>query len=142
MADTQAASSDRPATTRSRTTGTRATTARRPSRKKEEWKPVLGRIPILDLAPQQPDDLWPAKAFDGEVVPFSATVFKEGHDVIDAAVVLTSPSGRTVRSPMVQVNPGLGRWKNMLEPLCLAALDNPPAPPTIQQKVLFSVEVD
>jgi starch synthase (maltosyl-transferring) len=71
---------------------------------------VLGRIPILDLAPQQPDDLWPAKAFDGEVVPFAATVFKEGHDVIDAAVVLTAPSGRVVRRPMVQVNPGLGRW--------------------------------
>ena len=71
---------------------------------------MLGRIPILDLAPQQPDDLWPAKAFEGEVVPFSATVFKEGHDVIDAAVVLTAPSGRVVRRPMVQVNPGLGRW--------------------------------
>ena len=71
---------------------------------------MLGRIPILDLAPQQPDDLWPAKAFDGEVVPFSATVFKEGHDVIGAAVVLTAPSGRVVRRPMVQVNPGLGRW--------------------------------
>ena len=39
-------------------------------------------------------------------------------------------------------NPGLGRWKNMLEPLCLAALDNPPAPPLIQQKVLFPVEAD
>ena len=43
-------------------------------------------------------------------MPFAATVFKEGHDVIDAAVVLTAPSGRTVRRAMVQVNPGLGRW--------------------------------
>jgi len=71
---------------------------------------VLGRIPILDLAPQQPDDLWRAKAFDGEVVPFAATVFKEGHDVIDAAVVLTAPSGRRLERRMTQVNPGLGRW--------------------------------
>ena len=30
----------------------------------------------------------------------------------------------------------------MLEPLCLAALDNPPAPPAVQQKVFFSVDVD
>ena len=38
-------------------------------------------------------------------------------------------------------NPGLGRWKNMLEPLCLAAMDNPP-PPVAQQKILFSVDVE
>ena len=38
-------------------------------------------------------------------------------------------------------NPGLGRWKNMLEPLCLAALDNPP-PPVHLQKSLFPVEAD
>ena len=37
-------------------------------------------------------------------------------------------------------NPGLGRWKNMLEPLCLAALDNPPTPPAIQQKSLFPAD--
>ncbi len=37
-------------------------------------------------------------------------------------------------------NPGLGRWKNMLEPLCLAAMDNPPPAPINQQKTLFSVE--
>ena len=110
VADTQAAEGGRPATARSRTAGTRATSSRRGSRAAPAWTPVLGRIPILDLSPQQPDDLWPAKAFEGEVVPFSATVFKEGHDVIDAAVVLTAPSGRIVRRPMVQVNPGLGRW--------------------------------
>jgi starch synthase (maltosyl-transferring) len=117
VADTQAAETDpqaadagRPATTQSRGTGTRTTQGRKSSRKSDPWTPVLGRIPILDLSPQQPDDLWPAKAFEGEVVPFSATVFKEGHDVIDAAAVLTAPSGRVVRSAMVQVNPGLGRW--------------------------------
>jgi starch synthase (maltosyl-transferring) len=109
VADTQAAETGKPAT-RSKGTGSRAAQARRTSPKADAWTPVLGRIPILDLAPQQPDDLWPAKAFDGEVVPFSATVFKEGHDVIDAAVVLTAPSGRTLRRPMIQVNPGLGRW--------------------------------
>ena len=122
MADTQAAeagtpptSSGRPATSRAKSSGTRAAPVRKAARKADEWKPVLGRIPILDLAPQQPDDLWPAKAFAGEVVPFSATIFKEGHDVIDAAVVLTAPSGRTIRRPMVQVNPGLGRWTGTVQ---------------------------
>jgi starch synthase (maltosyl-transferring) len=76
----------------------------------EGWRPILGRIPILDLSPQQPDDLWPAKAFDGEVVPFSATVFREGHDRLGADVVLVTPSGRTITRRMTEVNHGLGRW--------------------------------
>ena len=113
MADTQAADDGTPAKTRqsrSAAPTTRTASARRSARKIDQWRPVLGRIPILDLSPQQPDDLWPAKAFDGEVVPFSATVFKEGHDVIGAEVVLTAPSGRSIRRQMVQINPGLGRW--------------------------------
>jgi starch synthase (maltosyl-transferring) len=32
----------------------------------------VGRIPVLDLSPQINDNLWPAKAFAGEVVPFGA----------------------------------------------------------------------
>jgi starch synthase (maltosyl-transferring) len=71
---------------------------------------VLGRIPILDLSPQQPDDLWPAKAFDGEVVPFSATVFREGHDRLGAEVVLVDPEGAVVRRRMTLVEPGVDRW--------------------------------
>jgi starch synthase (maltosyl-transferring) len=71
---------------------------------------VLGRIPILDLSPQQPDDLWPAKAFDGEVVPFSATVFREGHDRLGAEVVLVDPGGTTTGRRMTLVEPGVDRW--------------------------------
>ena len=29
----------------------------------------IGRIPIRDLAPAQPEERWPAKAFRGELVP-------------------------------------------------------------------------
>ncbi|BDI21935.1 alpha-1,4-glucan--maltose-1-phosphate maltosyltransferase [Herbiconiux sp. L3-i23] len=71
---------------------------------------VIGRIPILDLSPQQPDDLWPAKAFDGEVVPFSATVFREGHDLLGADLVLTDPSGRTREFRLASLGPGTDRW--------------------------------
>nr|WP_307807545.1 alpha-1,4-glucan--maltose-1-phosphate maltosyltransferase [Naasia sp. SYSU D00948] len=69
-------------------------------------------MPILDLSPQQPDDLWPAKAFVGEVVPFAATVFREGHDLLGADVVLTDPSGRTTEHRMRLVSKGLDRWQS------------------------------
>ncbi|WP_374100703.1 maltotransferase domain-containing protein [Naasia sp. SYSU D00057] len=76
-----------------------------------DWTPVLGRIPILDLSPQQPDDLWPAKAFVGEVVPFAATVFREGHDLLGADVVLTDPRGRTTEHRMTLISKGTDRWR-------------------------------
>ncbi len=37
-------------------------------------------------------------------------------------------------------NPGLGRWKNMLEPLCLAALEARIAHPQARQKPLFPAD--
>ncbi len=35
---------------------------------------------------------WPEKAFQGEVLPFSAVVFREGHDALGVELVLTSPT--------------------------------------------------
>ncbi len=55
---------------------------------------------------------------------------------------LTDIDRESIKLAVRAANPGLGRWKNMLEPLCLAAMDNPPAPPISQQKVLFPVEAD
>jgi starch synthase (maltosyl-transferring) len=113
VADTQrteGAARATPRQSRTQTATTRSAQARRTSPRAEGWRPILGRIPILDLSPQQPDDLWPAKAFDGEVVPFSATVFREGHDRLGADVVLVTPSGRTITRRMTEVNHGLGRW--------------------------------
>jgi len=76
-----------------------------------EYEPKLGRIPIRALAPQQPEGLWPAKAFRGEVVPFQATVFREGHDLIGVRLVLTDPEGRKFTYRMRQVGTGLDRWQ-------------------------------
>jgi len=76
-----------------------------------EYEPKLGRIPIRGLAPQQPEALWPAKAFRGEVVPFQATVFREGHDLIGVRLVLTDPDGRKVTYRMRPVGAGLDRWQ-------------------------------
>ncbi|GAB3035933.1 alpha-1,4-glucan--maltose-1-phosphate maltosyltransferase [Parafrigoribacterium mesophilum] len=75
-----------------------------------DYQPRIGRIPIRLLAPQQPDNLWPSKAYAGEVVPFAATVFKEGHDLIGVETVLTSPDGTRTTHRMVEINPGTDRW--------------------------------
>ncbi|WP_371951844.1 maltotransferase domain-containing protein, partial [Actinomadura monticuli] len=42
----------------------------------------LGRIPILDVAPVVGCGRWPAKAVVGETVEVSATVFREGHEML------------------------------------------------------------
>lgn len=77
---------------------------------RQSWQPRIGRIPILDLSPHAPDDLWPAKAFVDEVVPFAATVFREGHDLLAAELVLTDPGGAITRHRMSLLNVGLDRW--------------------------------
>jgi starch synthase (maltosyl-transferring) len=75
-----------------------------------EYEPKMGRIPIRDLSPQQPENHWPAKAFVGEVVPFEATVFKEGHDVLGVDLLLTDPEGTQTKHRMHEVGEGFDRW--------------------------------
>ncbi len=72
---------------------------------------MIGRIPIRNLAPQQPENRWPAAGYLGEVVPFEATVFREGHGLLRVEVVLTDPSGETSRHPMTLVGKGTDRWR-------------------------------
>jgi len=54
---------------------------------------VIGRIVIADVLPVVSCGQWPAKAVVGEVVPVSATVFREGHDRVGANVVMIPPDG-------------------------------------------------
>ena len=75
------------------------------------YEPKMGRIPIRELAPQQPENQWPAKAVVGEVIPFQATVFKEGHDVLGVDLLLTSPDGVQAKHRMHEVGEGLDRWQ-------------------------------
>ncbi|UIP58853.1 Alpha-1,4-glucan:maltose-1-phosphate maltosyltransferase 1 [Agromyces marinus] len=63
------------------------------------------------LTPATPDPRWNAKAFAGEVVPFGATVFREGHDRVGAMLVLTGPGGTTQRHRMLAGAPGTDRWE-------------------------------
>jgi starch synthase (maltosyl-transferring) len=64
---------------------------------------VIGRIPILDVQPvvRVASDLGasaPAKAVPDERFLVSATVFREGHEMLGAGVVLTDPAGQ--RQPL------------------------------------------
>ncbi|RSN50997.1 maltotransferase domain-containing protein, partial [Actinomadura sp. WAC 06369] len=48
--------------------------------------PGIGRIPIMDVEPVVGCGRWPAKAVVGETFEVSATVFREGHEMLGAAV--------------------------------------------------------
>ncbi|WP_306233947.1 alpha-1,4-glucan--maltose-1-phosphate maltosyltransferase [Agrococcus beijingensis] len=76
---------------------------------------LSGRIPVLDLSPQQPGNRFPAKAVVGDVVPFEAAAFREGHDRIGVTLVLRSPSGVRARVPMHPLNDGLDRWRALAQ---------------------------
>jgi len=71
----------------------------------------LGRIPIRALSPRQPEDLWPATGYVGEVVPFEATVFREGHGLLRVELVLTHPDDGVTLHPMELIAAGTDRWR-------------------------------
>jgi starch synthase (maltosyl-transferring) len=54
---------------------------------------VIGRIPILDVQPVLDCGRRPAKAVSGETFEVSATVFREGHEMLGAGAVLRCPDG-------------------------------------------------
>lgn len=72
----------------------------------------LGRIPVLDVRPCVDHGCRPAKSVVGEPFTVSATVFREGHDAVNATVVLTDPDGREHHLPMTSTNPGLSQWES------------------------------
>jgi starch synthase (maltosyl-transferring) len=77
------------------------------------FEPRIGRIPIRDLKPTQPENRWPAKAFAGEVVPFEATVFREGHDLLGVELLLVDPGGAETTHRMQAIAPGTDRWRTL-----------------------------
>jgi starch synthase (maltosyl-transferring) len=72
---------------------------------------VIGRIPILDVQPAVDCGRYPAKSAVGEAFPVSATVFREGHGAVAAAVVLRDPDGSNLPMEMMrELAPGTDRW--------------------------------
>lgn len=74
------------------------------------YTPRIGRIAITRPAPRQPENMWPAKALVGEVVPFRATVFMEGHEILGVELLLTDPSGSETSHRMLERIKGTDRF--------------------------------
>jgi len=72
---------------------------------------VIGRIPIRFVGPVEPERRWPAKAYAGEVVPFRATVFREGHGRLGAELRLVAPDGTERAHPMRLLGEGTDLWE-------------------------------
>ncbi len=70
----------------------------------------IGRIPVQDVAPVVDHGLRPAKSVVGEQFDITAVVFREGHDAVNANVVLIDPDGSESLIPMTCTNPGLNTW--------------------------------
>ena len=70
----------------------------------------IGRIPVTDVGPVVDGGTRPVKSVVDEEFDVTATVFGEGHQAVNAAVVLTDPDGREHRQPMTRVNAGLDSW--------------------------------
>ncbi len=66
----------------------------------------IGRIPIINVTPGPC-----SKAFAGEVVPFEATVFREGHDLVGSQLLLVDPHGQQSIHRMLPLAPGTDRWR-------------------------------
>jgi starch synthase (maltosyl-transferring) len=56
----------------------------------------------------------PAKSVVGEEFTIGATVFREGHDAVNASVVLVDPDGHERRLPMTCTNEGLNAWETVV----------------------------
>ena len=74
---------------------------------------MIGRFPITDIAPvvEFGGELVGVKAIANEQIPVTATVIQEGHDPLNADVLLFDPKGKQVsRTPMHEIWPGSGRF--------------------------------
>ncbi len=77
----------------------------------------FGRIPVSGVSPVIEGGAYPAKATVGELIPIRAKVFREGHDAVNASVILTAPDGREVRVDMTPMEPrGLDPWEAWVRP--------------------------
>ena len=78
---------------------------------------MIGRIPVLDISPLVAAGSLPAKAAVDELIPVSATVFREGHDSVAADVVVRGPKAELLsRTPMTPGAPGTDRFTAWIRP--------------------------
>jgi starch synthase (maltosyl-transferring) len=60
----------------------------------DRFETMVARIPITNVSPVIEHGRYPVKAVPGELLTVQAAVFREGHDMLGAGVVLTDPAGR------------------------------------------------
>jgi glycosidase len=66
---------------------------------------------VVSVSPVVQGGAYPAKAAVGESIPIRAQVFREGHDAVNASVVLTDPEGKERLVPMHRTTPlGFDWW--------------------------------
>ncbi|HET7476340.1 MAG TPA: alpha-1,4-glucan--maltose-1-phosphate maltosyltransferase [Dermatophilaceae bacterium] len=70
----------------------------------------LGRIPVMDVQPAVEQGSFPACSVVEEEFDVTATVFREGHDAVNASVVLVDPDGAETVLTMTCLNVGLNFW--------------------------------
>ena len=70
----------------------------------------IGRIPVQNVRPCVDHGKRPAKSVVGEEFDVTATVFREGHDAVNATLVVTDPDGQERAQLMTCLNPGLNHW--------------------------------
>ncbi|WP_153502880.1 alpha-1,4-glucan--maltose-1-phosphate maltosyltransferase [Cumulibacter manganitolerans] len=69
------------------------------------------RIGITDVSPVVDCGRFPARCIDGQVVRFSATVFREGHDALGATVVLSRDGVDQLAGRMSMEGVSSDRWR-------------------------------
>ena len=70
----------------------------------------IGRVPVANVSPVIEGGAYPAKAVPGERIPVRATVFREGHDAVNASIVTTDPDGAEKRFGMHPTTPAGFDW--------------------------------
>ena len=66
---------------------------------------------MVKVSPVVEGGAYPAKAAVGESIPIRAQVFREGHDAVNASVVLTDPEGQGAAAAMHRTTPlGFDWW--------------------------------
>ena len=65
---------------------------------------------MQDVHPSVDCGALPTRSVVGEDLEISATVFREGHDAVNATVVVTDPDDAVHHLPMTLVNAGLDLW--------------------------------
>ena len=75
----------------------------------------IGRLPILNVEPTVDAGRWAAKAFVGEVIPFSAVSFREGHDALGVELLLTNPKGDLTITRMHAGAAGTDSWHTSVQ---------------------------